>query len=110
MEKLLDKNHPDTRYLVLVRAVPALPLGRVQSINEILQQMSGDRSKLLFSTPDGTSIGMIITASKAPAQIRAALQVHMPLKGEDFLLILELGDSIDGIGNSAGWRHLRRKV
>lgn len=94
-------------FLVVIRAEPGLPPGRVVNIVGILKTMSGNRTDLAFNTGDATFLGIVVKSNRDARQIRAALEPEVPLKGRDFILVLSLDDNWSAIGNSAGWRHIQ---
>jgi hypothetical protein len=97
---------PERRLLIVVRG-DEKPLPVIQRVTEIMNGLSRGKTHLAFNSADGTLVGLYAKSTRPLPVIRAALEGPSSYKDRGFVLVLEIGEDFQAIGNSRGWQWLQ---
>jgi hypothetical protein len=69
--------------------------------------MSKGHSQLAFTSADASVVGVFVKVAKPAPVLRSALENAATPNDRGFVMVLELGEEFDAIGNSRGWQWLQ---
>ena len=75
----------------------------------LMQRMS-EKSETAFRSTAFDNIGYFLKTNKAPAQIRSAINDLPTFLNGDTVMVVELGQKFDALGNSAAWTWLQHNL
>lgn len=101
----------ERRFLIVVRLSDDAAFGtapvRTQAILDSIQPLArGTKVGLAFSSARGETFGIFLKTDRVAGQIRGAVETSKVI-GQSSIMVLELGDTFDAVGNSSGWRWLQ---
>jgi hypothetical protein len=104
-----SNSEPERRWLIVVRCDNATAMtSTLKSVTQILERISIGKTHLAFNSKDATVAGVYAKIAKPSAVIRSMLEGTATTFDKGFVLVLELGDDFNAVGNNTGWVWLQQ--